>query len=176
VVRDHFTVLLPLWQGSCSKALPTIPAILLGWWKNKANQKIWLSQSCSERPEIMKFAVTFPVPFTDSQPSSFDHFKWSERGKMLWKKRKVSHATQASQRHNTFTIGASEMLRLHRTKCHPCSLTRILIFSNSPVFRRLSVAVHYQPSFFSERGVQKKFYRALSLIHIRIIPCVSLFL
>lgn len=86
MVRDHFTVLLPLWQGSCSKALPTIPAILLGWWKNKANQKIWLSQSCSERPEIMKFAVTFPVPFTDSQPSSFDHFKWSEREKMLWKK------------------------------------------------------------------------------------------
>lgn len=40
LVPDHLTALLPLWQNSCSRALPSIPAVLHGWWKTKAKQNI----------------------------------------------------------------------------------------------------------------------------------------
>lgn len=37
---DHLTALLPLWQDSCSRAFPNIPAVLHGWWKSQAKQNI----------------------------------------------------------------------------------------------------------------------------------------
>lgn len=78
LVPDHLTALLPLWQGSCSKALPSIPAILRARWKSKAKQEILgLPKTFSQvlRHEIMTFAGKSPVPVTDPQSSSFDHSK-----------------------------------------------------------------------------------------------------
>lgn len=105
IILQHFSLF-----GRTAAPGPSqvFPLSYMGGRKPKLNRSFWVSRSCSQllRLRIMKSAVKSPGPFMDSQPSSFDHFKWYE-GEKCSEKWKISHSAQVSQRHKISFISAS---------------------------------------------------------------------
>lgn len=172
---DHLTALLPLWQDSCSRALPNISAVLHEWWKTKAKQNILGQLKLLSTVRIKEFVLKSPVSLTDSQPPSFDHFEWSEQEEcsVKWE---ISHSAQVSQSHNISLISGSVCNAEVRQDSLLPSPAKTLILGNVSfsVSRSLLRALCSTAVPISEERIPVEYYWAL--IHVWIILYSNLFL